>query len=258
MPMKKILFIHVPKTAGTTLKIFFNRILGDFFNQANSAAQLAQGDNNLGPVKNLSDIRRILATHTGLSLHVDSNFDTVRRTDAFRSLTPYIFDAQNVEYFRQFTILTMFRHPLRRFLSDYAFVRKTQDEDPGFLPDLNVSSVESYLYQVHPNPVLHFLLEPDLYRPRTITRDDLEWVKERMTDYPIHAGIFERFDESVSMFARLMERDFTGADLPTLNAGKTPPEVDRTLEAAFYERNPLDMELYDHAVRVFERTAQRG
>ena len=34
-----------------------------------------------------------------------------------------------------------------------------------------------------------------------------------------------------------MERDFTAADVPTLNAGKKPPAtVDRTLEAAFYER----------------------
>jgi hypothetical protein len=111
---------------------------------------------------------------------------------------------------------------------------------------------------VHPNPVLHFLLEPDLYRPRTITRDDLEWVKERMTDYPIHVGIFERFGESVSMFARLMERDCTETDLPTLNAGKKRPEVDRTLETAFCERNALDMELYEYAVRMFDRAANKG
>src|SRR5262249_55886830 len=138
--MKKILFIHVPKTAGTTLEIFFKSILPDFFIQANSQAQLAQSDNNLGRVKDLSDIKQVLAAHTGLSLHVDSDFETVRRTDCFRSLTPFIFDAQNVAYFRQFTILTMFRHPLRRFLSDYAFVRKTKDEDSGFLPDLKVTS----------------------------------------------------------------------------------------------------------------------
>src|SRR5262245_14421450 len=224
--MKKILFIHIPKTAGTTLVLFFKSILDGFFVQTNSPSQLVHGDSNLGRVKDLSDIKRILANHTGLSLHVDSDFEMVRRTDSFRSLAPCICDAQNVAYFKQFTILTIFRHPFRRFLSDYAFVRRTKEADPRFLPDLNITSIESYLYQVHPNSVLHFLLEPQLSRPRIITRDDLECVKERISDYPIHAGIFERFEESVSMFAGLMKMDFTVADLPRLNASKTLPEVD--------------------------------
>jgi hypothetical protein len=252
--MKKFLFIHVPKTAGSTLKVFFKDLLGDFFIQANSADQLAQGDDHLGPVKDLADIKRILATHTGLALHVDSSFDAVRRTDDFRSLTPYIFDAQNFDYFSQVTVLTMLRHPFRRFLSDYAFVRQMKDQDEGFLPDLDMSSAESYLDRVHPNSMLHFLLEYELHKPRTITRQDLERVKERIDGYPIHVGIFERFNESVAMFARVLDRDFTAAEVPVRNAGKDPPAVDSALEAAFLGRHALDMELYDYAVRVFERS----
>lgn len=250
--MKKILFIHIPKTAGSTLKVFLAGIMDDFFIQANSRAQLAQGDARFGRVKDLADIKRILATYGGLALHVDSNFEPVRRTSDFRSLAPLLFDAENVAYFSQFTILTILRHPLRRFLSDYAFVRKMKAEDPGFLPDLHVSSVEAYLEQVHPNPMLHFLLEPDLSRARTITRTDLECVKRRMSEYPIHVGILERLDETVSMFAQLMEKDFTAADLPTLNAGREAPAVDRALEAAFYERHALDMELYEHALDALD------
>ena len=42
--MKKVLFLHVPKTSGTSLKLFFKDVLDDFFVQANSARQLEQSE----------------------------------------------------------------------------------------------------------------------------------------------------------------------------------------------------------------------
>lgn len=249
----KLLFLHVPKTAGSTLKSFLGATVGDIFIQANSAEQLERGDPLVGRVRDLDDIVRVLAAHRGLALHVDSSFDDTRRTTDFRSLAWHVFDPQARARLAGVTILTMFRRPLQRFLSDYRFVRRMKDADPSFLPDLRLGTAAEYLEHHHSNPLLHFLLEPDLDRRRTMTRADLEHVQACMADYPIHVGLQERFGESVQYFGRVLGRDFDAGGVPTLNAAPDAPAVDPALERAFRARSPLDIELYDYAVQLFER-----
>jgi hypothetical protein len=249
-PTVKLLFLHVPKTAGSTIKSVLRAAIGDVFIQANSTEQLERGDPLVGRVSTLDDIKRVLSAHTGLALHVDSNFDAVRRTTDFRSLAFHVFEPQHREYFKDLTILTMFRHPVQRFLSDYRFVKRMKDANPGFLPDLPLGTPAEYLQHHHPNALLHFLLEPDLARRRTMTRDDLERVKACLVDLPIHVGIQERFAESVEYFGRVLGRSFNAADIPTLNAASEATVTDPELERAFIERSPLDLELYDYALQL--------
>jgi|RhiMethySRZTD1v2_1073278.scaffolds.fasta_scaffold286003_3 hypothetical protein len=248
----KLLFLHVPKTAGSTIKSFLGATVGDIFIQANSVEQLERGDPLVGRVRDLDDITRVLAAHRGLALHVDSNFDAVRRTTDFRSLAWHVFAPEHRQRFAGVTILTMFRHPLQRFLSDYRFVRRMKAADAAFLPDLQVGTPAEYLEHHHPNALLHFLLEPDLPRRRTMTRADLEHVQACLTDTPIHVGIQERFDESIDYFGRVLDRRFDAAAVPTLNAAPDAPVADRELERVFAERSALDLELYAYAVRLFE------
>ena len=247
--MKKVLFVHVPRTSGTSLVRVFKDTLPDFFVQANAAEQLASNDPRTGRVRDLEDIKRVLSAHGGLAIHVDSNFDRQRRTSDFRSLAWYLFDPRYVAYFSQFTILTMLRDPFRSFLSTYGFVVRTKQRDPGFLPDLDVGSLESYLDQVHENAMLHFLLEPQLSRRRVVTREELDRVKAAIANYPIHVGLYERYEQSIAYFARVLDRTFRASDVPVLNAGGSPGAIDSRLEAMlyekFYEKNRLDYELYE-------------
>ena len=248
---RKVLFLHLPKTAGSSIKSFLKDTLGDFCLQANSAGQLALADPRLVRVRDMADLRRVLGEHGGLALHVDSNFDEVSRTTDFRSLSHLVFEPGHYDFFGSCTILAMLRHPFRRFLSEYEFVRRMKEANPGFLPDLEVGSVGAYLERVHPNAQLHFLLERDLYKPRTLTDEDLARVKERIAAYPIHVGIHERFDESIAYFARILGRRFTAADLPSLNVGANAPQPpDPAVESVFMQRNRLDLELYYYAARL--------
>ena len=257
--MKKVLFIHVPKTSGSSLKSLLRDSLGDFFIQANSSGQLERADPLLGRVRDLEGIREVLERHSGLALHVDASFDAQNRTTDFRSLAWHVFAPEHAAYFAQFTVLTMLREPFRRFLSEYAFVQRVKQADPGFLPDLAASSLEAYLQETHENVMLHFLLEPQLSRRRSLTRADLARVQERILECPIHVGIYERYDESIAYFARLLGRGFAARDVPSHNRGGEPPVHDAALQAAFYARNGLDVELYDFALRLLDqRLAEAG
>ena len=248
----KVLFLHVPKTAGSSIKSFLRNTLDDFCLQANTAAQLAAGDPQVVPVRDIADIRRLLGERGGLALHVDSNFDEVSRTTDFRSLSHLVFEPEHYDLFRSCTILVMLRHPFRRFLSEHAFLRRMQEASPGFLPDLEVGSLASYLERAHPNAQLHFLLECDLHRRRVLTDDDLARVQERIAAYPIHVGIHERFDDSIAYFARVLGRRFGAAELPPLNVGAQPQSLDPGVESSFMQRNRLDMQLYQFAARLFD------
>jgi hypothetical protein len=86
-----VLFLHIPKTAGTAVKIFFKQRLEGFVLQANDARQLADKDPLVVRVRDLEDIRRVLTDSGGLALHVDSNFEPIRRTTDFRSLAWHLF-----------------------------------------------------------------------------------------------------------------------------------------------------------------------
>lgn len=254
--MSKVLFIHVPKTSGTSLTALLKTHVPGFFVQANDPRQLDATDPLVGRVRDLADIRHVLRTHGGLALHVDSSFGDRRETTDFRSLACHVFDPSSVDDVRQCTILTMLRDPFRSFLSSYAFVRQAKARDPGFLPDLHLGSVEDYLEAVHENAVLHFLLEPQLARRRVMNRDDLTRVKVRIDEHPIHVGIYERYADSIAYFARVLGRDFDRSDVPRHNVGRADVPVDTRLEAAFRERNALDIELYAFAARLLdERSA---
>jgi hypothetical protein len=255
--MKKVVFIHVPKTSGSSLKSFLRQALGDFFIQANSLAQLERQDPLVGRVRDMSDVQAVLAEHAGLALHVDASFDAVRRTTDFRSLACHVFAPESGAYFEQFTVLTMLRQPFRRFLSDYAFVRRMKQADPGFLPDLELGSAEAYFERVHANAMLHFLLERECSRPRRIGREDLERVQERILGCPIHVGIHERYADSIAYFGELLGRRWNEKDVPSHNVGTGAPAYDAKLEAAFRERNALDFELYDFALRLLAQRRQQ-
>lgn len=246
---RKLLFLHVPKTSGTSLGTYLRAQIGDVFTQANAAPGAGAPDPLRGRVRDLADIERVLESHAGLILHVDAPLESDRPTTAFRSLAHLLFAPEPADVFRRCTILTMLRHPFACAVSSYHFVRRQQARDPGFLPDLRLASLDDYLGRMHDNAVLHFLVEPDLARRRVITRGDLERVTAGLRDLPIHAGLYERHADSVRYFGRCLGRNFSPEDVKTMNAAPREAAAP-AMTAEFADRHALDLELYATAAAL--------
>jgi hypothetical protein len=254
--VKKVVFLHIPKTSGISLKRFFKTAIDGFYLQADSRFQLERQDPLIGRVSDLADIQRILNTYGGLALHVDSSFGDLHRALGFRSPAPILFDPANADYFKQFTILTMMRNPLSRFLSEYASITEKQRSDPSFLPDLEVTTLPGHVERSNANSILHYLLEAEFPRRRQFSSQDLAHVKRCILDYPIHVGIYERYEESIDYFARILDRAFVATDIPRLNVTPAPPPaITPALAAVFRSKNALDFELYEFAIDLFAARA---
>jgi hypothetical protein len=249
--LKRFVYLHLPRTGGASLKEVFRSHIDGFYIQANSKEQLERNDPLYGPVRDLDDIRRILGVHNGLALHVDANFKEKRKSTDFRSLAWHFFQPENIEYFKQFTILMMVRHPYSCFLSMYRGVRRLQSR--GEFGDLAIDGIEAFLEEMHDNAMLHFLLVENVASRCSFTRRDLERVKRVITEYPIHVGLYERYADSVAHFADVMGFDFHARQVPTLNPGMEGSASSPALKSAFYERSQLDMELYEFVSGLFEQ-----
>lgn len=225
-----LIFLHVPKTGGTTLNTVINRQFGPGQSYAIRSADIAGSVERLKamPAEQRAGIR-LLRGHQAFGLHE--------------------FLAPGARY------LGMLRHPLPRIASHYNYVKS----NPGHVLHADLMArgydlagyASSRMCQELSNGQTRMLA--GVWGDRDLTEDDLQRAIANVEQHFAWLGLAERFDESLVQLAASLgwtriyyqKRNVSRVDSGSL--------LDSAAAAAIGAENQLDLELYAYAQARFER-----
>jgi hypothetical protein len=236
---RKLIFLHSPKTGGMTL----DSIL----------PQLYPGRYALCKTPEAGEIRRLLGSVDCLRIHpthIDGQL-VFPHSELFRK--------ENWDILENVDIFIMFRHPVDHILSLYAHYMRHRGL-PGLKEELAEIGIEApdtldeFLSAPYGDPQLAFFVGETQMTGRGVDEQDLQRAKELMEHLNVTIGILERYGQSLASLERA-----TGKRLPTRTIEvrnqnpNGPTAVDAATRDWILRRNRLDVALYEHALRRFER-----
>ena len=210
---KSNIFIHIPKTGGTTINCAMN----------NSEWQTTPDFNYR---------------------HID--YKTKRSNSAD------IFNPLKYELYEQHNIFMLLRHPIDRLLSEYSFI-KTRPEFMNLIkptPKDFDSYVKSKQTQ---NYMIGFLVGKRMYDTSFVNRDDLELVKNAIRNINIKVGIFEQYEASLSYFSEYSNLKWPKKiDIKRITLNRpTVADISEETKLLILKNNVLDLDLYQYALDIF-------
>jgi hypothetical protein len=234
-PVAPVVYVHIPKAAGTSLK--------------NILARAYAGRPMLFFTPRLGELDRFRALPPAQRrrLAVLAGHEPFGLQDAFKGcgLTP--------------AVITVLREPVSRVVSLFHYIHR-DPEHPRHSEFVAAGTTLSEVYTAlrlpaFDNHQVRFLAGPGARdKPfGALTDADLEQAKRNLASGCRAFGLQERFDDSVEWFARLLR--WPATEKPDLNAAprRSRPEdvtpADRDLIRA---HNALDARLYDFARALFE------
>lgn len=232
-PGKTLLFLHIPKTAGSTLRYILRNNYGrsDIFHFHNELFP------NLSVflLNHMSKYRsyRLVIGHFGYGLHKHIH--------------------QDYQYF------TMLRNPVRRVISNYYHIRRKKDHSLNRL--VLKMTLEAYIQSpisagAH-NHQTRMLASPAGYFGKNSAKDSpvspstLAIAKENLSSFAAF-GLTERFEESLILYRKTFGWENINYRIQNVTS-KRDEKIPEPLLKLITEKNPFDLELYSFATQLFEQ-----
>lgn len=228
---RPVVFLHLPKTAGSSMRsVFYHQVGRERVVRVNRADPME----TVGELRRLSvaDQRNVAAIvgHMGYGIH----------------------EALGVPC----TYVTMLRHPVERVLSLYAYLSRSPDSRLGWsLPE--GMTLEAFVDDWEMAPLVHneqtrLLAGPLAPAPAPATDETLAMAKRNMTERLVFTGLTERFDESVLVLQRVLEWRTASYDRRKMAPDQRHLVASSKVRERISERNCFDLELYALASERFE------
>lgn len=212
-PNCPLIFIHVPKTAGTSVREimkswFPNRVYRHYYDEA------AGGMPQLLPLKTAEFMKNPPVIY--------GHFNRLRGF----GIEDYYPDVSQ--------FVTILRDPFEVAISNYFFVRKVSKnwKDKSRVP---TESLEDYIKSTELNIVNHF--------PRVLT---LENYKDVIEELFVEVGITEDLPKSLKMIALKLGKEFDPTKLGVINATERDQPLPDSYRDQFYEKHKLEYALYEY------------
>lgn len=167
-----------------------------------------------------------------------------------------IFQPAKHDIYKDHLIYTMMRHPVDRFISEYYFLRDRK-EYFGLLKG-KPRNLKAYAQHPQTrNSILNFLNGGRMYPTKPVKKKDLARIIERIENLPIHVAIFEHYEASLTMIEKVLKKRLpkhVEARRITLNR-PSYDEISEEVKQEIEKYNQLDMELYNYCLEKFQARA---
>ncbi|MEM6612585.1 MAG: sulfotransferase family 2 domain-containing protein [Cyanobacteria bacterium P01_C01_bin.72] len=231
-----IVFLHIPKAAGTTLKdILYRQYSTDEIYELD-AKQFIQSQENFKQLDSTKKAKiTILMGHMYFGLH-----------EFINSPAAYI---------------TMLRNPIERVISYYHFVKKLPSHEDYELIKTNNISIQEYCQMGRQNMCngqTRFLSGTS--ESETCNYDTLAVAKQNLQHNFAVVGIQERFDESLLLLHQKLgwnKMPFYYRRNTNRSNSYSRLEISADALSIIRKHNELDLELYEYANHLFERDLEQ-
>ena len=230
MDHEALIFLHIPKTAGTTL----NRII----------------EWQYSPLSIFTlDPYRFRATA--------ERFKTLseERRRRFRVVRGHLYYGLHEFLPQGATYITMLREPVARFLSSYYFIQRRPLHPLHRKMKRERLGVEDYLRLIPHRHNLQCRLIAGVQDNRSADERLLDMAKENLTKSFSVVGICERFEESLMLIAKTFGWDVPFYENRKVSKNRSP--VDPTAIEMIREHNRLDLELYEFGQKLFDESLRK-
>ncbi|WP_298903932.1 sulfotransferase family 2 domain-containing protein [uncultured Psychroserpens sp.] len=209
----KNIFIHIPKTGGTTINC--------------------------------------IMTKSDWQTEPDFNYRHILY-DTKRSNSGDIFNPLKNETYSDYHIFTMLRNPVDRLISEYYFI-KDRPEFMSLLKPIPKNLIEYAKHKQTGNYMVGFLLGKRMYDEDLVTKNDLQLVLNTINSLNIKVGFFEEYEKSMRYFSSITGIKWPKTiDIKrkTLNRPEIN-DVSDVIKNSIKKNNALDFELYNHCKAMF-------
>lgn len=237
MPQSTTVFLHIPKTAGTTLYTIMDRQFS-----------LKRTITVYGELDHLEKVKQAKALSSDLKNKIELvKGHTYLGWDKFLP--------QKVNYF------SLLRNPINRFISHYYYIKNLPTHPLyNFIRDNDISLADFALIKGEDNGQTRFLATiiddgKIEYKDRECSSEILQKAKENIQKYSITLGIVEEFDKSLL----LLKKKFAWNNIfyivknknkSRLSAREIPEQTYKLIE----KQHQFDLELYEHSKKVFAQS----
>jgi len=232
---QKVVFIHIPKTGGTTFRMVLRKLYPNSFNRCQNPS--------FNEV--LKDLERFQCTEFHVAKAGSKSFYTHKD----------IIQKPNWRYLEDKHIFVMFRNPVNRVVSSY--FEKLRRSDQRHSPELLKKYVS--IDGVH-NLQTGFLIGMHPSSRKFPERSDLKFAKQLLQSLKINVGIMEHYDESLHLLEFVTGKQISDRNVRVENVTDNTlrAEVDDATRDMIQQKNLLDQELYEYAVDLFEKQLQNS
>lgn len=232
---KKVIFLHIPKAAGSTLRSIIRRQYPD--HQVHQITTTPTLQESINRFKKLSDKQK-------KKIHCLMGYGVFGLDNHLNGSTEYV---------------TMFRKPVSRVISNYYFVRR----DSGHRLHEQVTKRNLSLRK-YVTSGLNKALDNQIVRnvsgqsTNEASEEMLSKAKKNIDNHFGVVGLVEKFDKSII----LMKKKFGWRDVSYVkkNVTKERPkkdEINKDVLECIKKRNKLDLKLYNYAEKKFTQALHR-